>query len=172
MLRSFHSLRRTAIKRAAPCKGVIEIFSLKSWLRSVLFTLFALLIAGCLYLFSNTAEELRLNTQIPKELGIEFTSPAELLAKSNYGGLEEGGDLSLVKLSVEDCSDSYEAIFSSKHRAKDKIFAGTDVEKFLQKNKVSFKKVISSYQIDKKGNSLFYAIDRSQCLIVRDAYFE
>jgi len=141
-------------------------------LRSLGRAFLAIILASVMYLFSPYAEEARLSSQVPKELGIRFSESIKLLHNTNYGGLEEGGEIALIKLGLLDCHAVYSVIEKSEHRAKDKIYPNTDLDKFLAKNGKRLNKPITSYKINKKGNTLFYAIDQSQCILARDAYFE
>ncbi len=145
---------------------------MRSLLSSIGFTFLAVIVAFLMYIFSPYAEEQRLRSQIPKELGINFNQDIELINNKNYGGLEEGGDMSLIRLGLYDCKVAYRAIANSKDRAKDRIYPNTDLDNFLTQNEIEISNPVTSYKIDKKGNTLFYALNGSQCILARDAYFE
>ena len=95
-----------------------------------------------------------------------------LIAKKTYGGIEEGGDISILRLASKDCRVLSLAIANSPHRAKDKIFEASDLSKFLKQEKIIMNDLFTSYKMNDHGDSVFYAIDNTECLLARDAYFE
>ena len=145
---------------------------MKSWISSILFTLLAVSVAVVAYLFSDHYEEQRLNDRVTDDLSVELIEPAVLIANKNYGGLEEGGDISILELRQPDCKAVQVAIEKSEHRSKDLIYPDSDVWNFLKANELEFSNPKTTYQINEKGNSIFYAINSKQCILVRDAYFE
>ena len=117
---------------------------MKSCLSSIGFIFIALILASLMYLFSPYAEEQRLRSQIPKDLGISFNDDIKLIQKRSTGGLEEGGDISLLQLSSFDCKVAYQAIANSKYRAKDKIHLNTNLDDFLTENEIEISNLLIS----------------------------
>ena len=131
-----------------------------------------MLVASAIYLFSNHYKEQRLNARVSEELEISLNEEIDLIDRKSIGSIEEGGDISLLSIKRSDCEQVHAAIENFNDRLKGNVFPSSDVGEFLVEIELKLVDPITTYARDEKGNTLFYAFDRSKCLLVREAYFE
>jgi hypothetical protein len=132
-------------------------------LGGMLFLLFAFIT----YLFSDFSEELRLKDRIKADLNVKLSSRPELIDAQSYG-FNNGGDMSLMKLKPKDClniADSLKtpALLNTRDGAMG----------FINRNSLTGKAVITkgfflpNTKRNYGGDSIYYALQRSNCVLYR-----
>lgn len=133
-----------------------------------IFSLCVILIACIVcYFFSDFYEIRRLNGQIEKNLDIQLSSLPKLIDRENYGWAEEGGDDSLLQLNSKDCV----SVKSKMHEEKEYDKKGLYSEIF-SRNGFKPEKLSERLESNSHGDSVYYVLDASSCVLFRNAHFE
>ena len=121
-----------------------------------------LLLAGC-----SLYEETRIVDRTEKELARNFATTPDVLSRSTYGGLEEGGDVALIKLSDSDCSALRHDFAQTRQVQPNTREYDTFRNLDLTPSTVSF-----GHWTDNAGADTVYLLDNASCVLYRQAHFE
>ena len=120
------------------------------------------LLVGC-----SIIEKTRIIDRTETELARTFIQTPQLLLNNSYGGLEEGGDVALLKLGEGDCSAVQKA-FSQTRLIQPKT---REHDTFLQAG-LAPTTAHFHYWSDMDGADTTYLLDKTSCVLYRQAHFE
>ena len=112
-------------------------------------------------------EENRIVNRTETEIERAFVNTPDVLLRNSYGGLEEGGDVALLKLSNLDCSALRQNFKQTRPVQPRTREYGTFRQLDLSPSTVYFR-----YWTDNAGADTDYLLDDASCVLYRQAHFE
>ena len=112
-------------------------------------------------------EKARIVDRTETELARIFIQTPQLLLNSSYGGLEEGGYVALLRLSAGDCSQLQKAFSRTWLIQENSREHDTFRQVGLTPRTAQF-----HYWTDRDGADTTYLLDKTSCVLYREAHFE
>lgn len=120
------------------------------------------LLAACSFF-----EKVRIVDRTETELERPFLDSPEVLLRNSYGGLEEGGEVALLKLSDRDCSALRENLMQTRP-----VRPNTREYDTFRQISITPITVYFRHWTDNDGADTSYLLDAASCVLYRQAHFE